>query len=173
MRYPREVNYTEHTNRALNKCGCIFCRLLLLPYYCHTSVRNWARSFILPTLSNYDSQHKTSYVQEVSDNLKKEPGKLHPVKCDVTKEQDILAAFSWIKERLGGVDIMINNAGVLHQSFLTGRLTEMRWEAGVTLLLCLRARRLSRADAVPTEGAIQITGVRGTDYVAYVFVSSR
>jgi len=90
-------------------------------------------------------------VQEASDNLQNEPGKLHPVKCDITKEQDILAAFSWIKERLGGVDIMINNAGVLHQSFLSGRPTEMRWEAGVPLLLCTRAQRLSRADAVPTR----------------------
>jgi NAD(P)-dependent dehydrogenase (short-subunit alcohol dehydrogenase family) len=48
------------------------------------------------------------------------PGELHPVHCDVTKEQDILTAFSWIKEHLGGVDVMINNAGIVHQSFLTG-----------------------------------------------------
>ena len=110
-----------------------YCRLLL-PYYFQTSVWNWARPFVLPTLSNYDSQHKISYVQEASDNLQNEPGELHPMQCDVTKEQDILAAFSWIKERLGGVDIMINNAGVLHQSFLAGRPTEMSWEAGVPLL---------------------------------------
>lgn len=72
-------------------------------------------------------------MQEAADNLQNEPGKLHPVKCNVTKEQEILAAFSWIKEHLGGVDIMINNAGVLHQSFLSGRPTEMCWEAGVPL----------------------------------------
>ncbi|XP_023727640.1 farnesol dehydrogenase [Cryptotermes secundus] len=57
-------------------------------------------------------------IQEASAKLQNMPGELHPVHCDVTKEQDILTAFSWIKEHLGGVDIMINNAGIVHQSFL-------------------------------------------------------
>jgi hypothetical protein len=129
-----------------------FCRLLLRPHYFHTSEWNWAQPSILQTLSNYYSQHNTPYVQEASDNLQNEPGELHPVQCDVTKEQDILAAFSWIKERLGGIDIMINNAGVLHQSFLSGRPTEMRWEAGVSFLSCPQSGRLPRADAAPMRG---------------------
>jgi NADP+-dependent farnesol dehydrogenase len=62
------------------------------------------------------------FVQEASSKLHDLTGELHPVHCDVTKEQDILAAFSWIKEHLGGIDIMINNAGVAHQSFLAGKL---------------------------------------------------
>jgi NADP+-dependent farnesol dehydrogenase len=61
-------------------------------------------------------------VQEASSKLHDLTGELHPLQCDVTKEQDILAAFSWIKEHLGGVDVMINNAGVAHQSFLSGKL---------------------------------------------------
>jgi NADP+-dependent farnesol dehydrogenase len=62
------------------------------------------------------------FVQEVSYKLRDLTGEFHPLQCDVTKEQDILAAFSWIKEHLGGVDVMINNAGVAHQSFLAGKL---------------------------------------------------
>lgn len=59
-------------------------------------------------------------MQELSAKLQSLPGELHPLRCDVTKEQDILTAFSWVKEHLGGVDILINNAGVAHQAFLAG-----------------------------------------------------
>ena len=39
-------------------------------------------------------------------------GQLHAQTCDLRKEDDILALFTWIKENLGGVDVCINNAGV-------------------------------------------------------------
>lgn len=32
-------------------------------------------------------------------------------KCDLTNESEILSLFEWVKNTLGGVDIMINNAG--------------------------------------------------------------
>uniref|UniRef100_A0A182T3W7 Dehydrogenase n=1 Tax=Anopheles maculatus TaxID=74869 RepID=A0A182T3W7_9DIPT len=38
--------------------------------------------------------------------------RLHAVQCDVTKEEDILAAFRQVEEKCGGVDVLINNAGV-------------------------------------------------------------
>ncbi|XP_053684942.1 farnesol dehydrogenase-like [Sabethes cyaneus] len=38
--------------------------------------------------------------------------RLHAVKCDITKEEDILNSFKWIEDKLGGVDVLINNAGV-------------------------------------------------------------
>ena len=44
-------------------------------------------------------------------NLKSAPGKLYAVKCDVTKETDVKEAFKWVNTNLGGVDILINNAG--------------------------------------------------------------
>nr|CAD7260257.1 unnamed protein product [Timema shepardi] len=51
-------------------------------------------------------------VEELEAGLKNAPGKLYAVKADISKEEDILAAFDWIKKNLGGVDILINNAGV-------------------------------------------------------------
>lgn len=36
---------------------------------------------------------------------------LHAIKCDVTVDADITAAFEWIERHLDGVDILINNAG--------------------------------------------------------------
>jgi NAD(P)-dependent dehydrogenase (short-subunit alcohol dehydrogenase family) len=53
--------------------------------------------------------------QELSKSLESASGKLFAVKCDVSNESDVQAAFKWVKDNLGGVDILINNAarGVL------------------------------------------------------------
>jgi len=62
-----------------------------------------------------------SLSQELSKSLQSETGKLHAIKCDVTKNSDIETAFKWVKDNLGGVDILINNAAVLLISPLTGK----------------------------------------------------
>jgi len=115
-------------------------------------------------------------LQEASDNLQNEPGKLHPVKCDVTKEQDILAAFSWIKEHLGGVDIMINNAGVLHQSFLSdGETSEWRQMLDVNILglsICTREALHSMKERNVTDGHIvHINSISGHSLPQYAMMT--
>ncbi|KAK7864249.1 hypothetical protein R5R35_009515 [Gryllus longicercus] len=40
------------------------------------------------------------------------PGALHCVQCDVANEQDVVAAFKWVRDKLGAVHILVNNAGV-------------------------------------------------------------
>lgn len=45
-------------------------------------------------------------------------GELHSFKCDVQREEDVKAAFKWIEEQFGGVDVLINNAGVVIRSNL-------------------------------------------------------
>ena len=47
-----------------------------------------------------------------------------PIRCDVTKEDEILAMFDEINTKHGGVDVMINNAGVGHVSPLLSGKTE-------------------------------------------------
>ena len=47
-------------------------------------------------------------------------GKIYSLKCDVTSEAEVLSAYAWIKDNLGGVDIFINNAGIMHANFLIG-----------------------------------------------------
>uniref|UniRef100_A0A3Q4N2Z8 Uncharacterized protein n=1 Tax=Neolamprologus brichardi TaxID=32507 RepID=A0A3Q4N2Z8_NEOBR len=50
------------------------------------------------------------------------PGVLVPIKCDLTKEEEILAMFAAIKEQHKGVDVCINNAGLSHpEQLLSGK----------------------------------------------------
>lgn len=44
---------------------------------------------------------------------KSKGGEFYPIKCDVVNESEILEAFSWVKANLGGVDVLVNNAGIV------------------------------------------------------------
>lgn len=59
--------------------------------------------------------------QELSKSLKSAKGKLYAVKCDVSKESDVQGAFKWVKDNLGGVDILVNNAAVAYDTSLISK----------------------------------------------------
>ncbi|KAB7493682.1 NADPH-dependent 1-acyldihydroxyacetone phosphate reductase [Armadillidium nasatum] len=52
-------------------------------------------------------------MQDLAEKLKNEEGTFLPVKCDVTKDEDVFAVFDKIKETFGGVDVCVNNAGIV------------------------------------------------------------
>ena len=43
-------------------------------------------------------------------------GSFHPMKCDVSKQEEIVGMFETIKEKHGGVDLCVNNAGLAHDA---------------------------------------------------------
>lgn len=49
------------------------------------------------------------------DDLK---NNLYAVKCDVSNEKEIIETFKWIDENLGGISVLINNAGILRKATL-------------------------------------------------------
>ncbi|XP_046990449.1 dehydrogenase/reductase SDR family member 11-like [Schistocerca americana] len=56
--------------------------------------------------------------------VKGAPGKLHAIAGDVGDEGSILSVFKWIKDNLGGVDVLINNAASFPHNQPTDGKTE-------------------------------------------------
>ncbi|KAI4503480.1 hypothetical protein M0802_001702 [Mischocyttarus mexicanus] len=50
---------------------------------------------------------------KTADNTKNKRNRYYPLRCDVSREDEIDAAFLFVDEKLNGVDIMVNNAGVI------------------------------------------------------------
>src|SRR5262245_6487538 len=46
------------------------------------------------------------------------------VETDLRDEKSILALFEHVRQRFGGIDVLVNNAGLGHESSLTSGLTE-------------------------------------------------
>ena len=44
--------------------------------------------------------------------------RLYSLKCDVSNELEVINSFEWIRKTLGGVDILINNAGIFREGNL-------------------------------------------------------
>ena len=54
-------------------------------------------------------------------SLKGFSGTLNAVKADVSKEEEIVSLFKWIKNNLSRVDVLINNAGITGKSTVNGK----------------------------------------------------
>ena len=65
-----------------------------------------------------------SYIQELSKEVTGAPGKIVARKCDISKEEQILALYDNIKTEYGGAEVCVNNAGLSHNSPLLNGLTE-------------------------------------------------
>lgn len=62
-------------------------------------------------------------VEALKKNLNtKKGGRLLAMKCDVTKEEEILSVFKWIKENLGPIHVLVNNAGVFVKGNMIGKI---------------------------------------------------
>ena len=46
------------------------------------------------------------------------PGRLVPFKLDITKDNEVMAIFKYIKDNFGGIDVCINNAGLSRNNSL-------------------------------------------------------
>ncbi|XP_039752273.1 farnesol dehydrogenase-like [Pararge aegeria] len=47
-------------------------------------------------------------------------GKIHSRQCDLSKVEEIKAAFEWVENKFGGTDVLVNNAGI----FKGGKITD-------------------------------------------------
>lgn len=81
-------------------------------------------------------------IEELADKLVGKKGKLYAFEADISKEDDILNAFEWIKKNVGPVHILINNAGTARADLLIEGDTE-KWKTVLDLNvlgLCIATR---------------------------------
>ncbi|XP_050391973.1 dehydrogenase/reductase SDR family member 11-like [Patella vulgata] len=104
-------------------------------------------------------------IQKLSDELKNEKGSLTAIRCDLSKEEDIIKMFKTItsNESLGGVDVCINNAGLAHNApILSGKTQEWREMLDVNVM----------AVTICTREAFQSMKERNVDDGHIIFINS-
>lgn len=102
-------------------------------------------------------------VEELKNSVKGFSGTLYALKADVSKEEEIVAAFKWVKNNLGGVDVLINNAGISGKSTLyEGPVSQWR------SVLDLNVLGLS----ICTKEALESMEERGVDDGHIIHISS-
>ncbi len=72
------------------------------------------------------------------------------MRCDVTKEEEVLEMFEKIKAQTGGVDVCVNNAGLAHDApLLAGATSDWREMIEVIHIFCVLNSVLnSRSDCL-------------------------
>ncbi|RZB40945.1 adh short, KR, NAD binding 10, and/or Epimerase domain containing protein [Asbolus verrucosus] len=85
---------------------------------------------------------RVDLIEQHAQRLADKKGRLHPYKADVSKEDEIVAAFKWIEENLGPVHVLINNAGVSEENTLVdGDAEKWRKVLDLNVLgLCIATR---------------------------------
>lgn len=58
-------------------------------------------------------------LEKIGEEIGKD--KYFPIKCDIMKEEDILNVFEWVEKKFKGIDILVNNAAILHTGFFIGK----------------------------------------------------
>ncbi|XP_075211127.1 farnesol dehydrogenase-like [Lycorma delicatula] len=78
-------------------------------------------------------------LEELKNKLKGKKGTFHPIKADLIKEEDIIAAFEWVEKNLGGIHILVNNAGIaLQKSTIEATSTDLWRQLYNTNILALQ-----------------------------------
>lgn len=66
----------------------------------------------------------------------------HFLHCDITREQDLEAAADWLRSNWGGVDLVVNNAGVAQMGSIGDTaLSDWQWIIDINLLGVVRGCR--------------------------------
>ncbi|XP_011142140.1 farnesol dehydrogenase [Harpegnathos saltator] len=117
-----------------------------------------ARSLARQGMTVAGFARRVENMKEIADSLEDSSGKLYPVECDVTKEESVIAAFAWVKDNLGPVNVLVNSAGITKESSLAdGSLEEWRSVFDVNVLgLCLCTREAVRAMRETGEDSLVI-----------------
>ncbi|HEY0660459.1 MAG TPA: SDR family oxidoreductase [Lysobacter sp.] len=88
--------------------------------------------------------------------------------CDVTREADLQAAADWLKENWGGVDVVINNAGVAQMGGIgDATLADWQWIVDINLLGVVRGCKVF-APLLRAQGGGQLVNVASMAGLIYM-----
>lgn len=74
-------------------------------------------------------------MQILAEELKGKPGKLYPLQCDLSVQNEIEGALEWIEKNLGSVEILINSAGInMDSSSINGGIDELKKTLDINVL---------------------------------------
>lgn len=60
-------------------------------------------------------------LNNITEELSGVKGSFSGVKCDVRNEENILNAFKFTEDKFGGVDVLVNNSGLVVNNYLSGK----------------------------------------------------
>ncbi|KAG0725512.1 Dehydrogenase/reductase SDR family member 11 [Chionoecetes opilio] len=131
-----------------------------------------ARRLVAEGMRVVGAARSVERVQALADELKGQPGTLIPIKCDITKDDQVVSMFARIKRELGGVDVCVNNAGLaVFKDLLEGSPEEWRSMLDlnvVALCLCTREAVASMRERGVDDGhVIHLNSIAG-HYISQV-----
>ncbi len=83
----------------------------------------------------------------------------HALACDVTREADLQAAADWLQREWGGVDVVVNNAGVAQMGGIgETALSDWQWIVDINLLGVVRGCKVF-APLLKAQGGGQLVNI--------------
>ena len=107
-----------------------------------------------------DYASRDDAAEAVAAELRREGCEVSCCRADVSREEDVLALFAHVDERLGRIDVLVNNAGIAGAygtiDTVTGEMLDRLWAVNVTgPFLCAReASARMRTDRGGIGGSI-------------------
>ena len=102
-----------------------------------------------------------SFLQEVAAEIEDVRGSALPIVCDVTDRDAVIRATSEATERLGPIDVLVNNAGITRDGMLH-KMTPEQWSEVIRVNL----------DSLFNMTRLVIEGMRERSYGRIVSISS-
>ncbi|KAK8397172.1 hypothetical protein O3P69_004707 [Scylla paramamosain] len=120
---------------------------------------NLAQRLVTEGMRVVGAARNVETLQVMADKLKDQPGSLVPMQCDLTKDDQVLDMFARIKQDLGGIDVLINNAAmsIFNSGLLESTAEDWRKMLDlnvVALCLCTREAVASMQEHGTDDGHI-------------------
>uniref|UniRef100_A0A2S2NM11 Dehydrogenase/reductase SDR family member 11 n=1 Tax=Schizaphis graminum TaxID=13262 RepID=A0A2S2NM11_SCHGA len=114
---------------------------------------------------------KTATSTPKDNNLNNQQGIFYPKTCDITDEQAVQDVFDWVNAELGGVSVLVNNAGIImRSSLLDGTLKDWTFFMNINVLaqcVCSREAYRSMSKNNINGHIIQINSICGHSITPY------